>query len=71
MDSFFKMEAIRGVVSALRNTCSVSVAIKKGKQQSTFAVSKWNSQRGYQVHRWNQTAWSWLEGLVYSLKRKA
>lgn len=65
MDSFFRMEAIRGCQSALRSGASLQEAIKAGQKESRAAVKIWNARREYQVHRWEETAFDYLERLVY------
>ena len=64
MDSFFRLEGIRGIMSALRNGDSLHNAIETGKSRSMEAVQKWNSGREYQVHRWVETAWDYLD-MIY------
>lgn len=70
MDSFFRMEAIRGCTSALSKGESIEDAIVAGKEASTDAVRIWNSRREYQVRRWDGTSHSWLENLVYRMCRE-
>ena len=69
MDSFFRMEAIRGCLSALRSGNSLTKAIEDGKAVSEISVQIWNKRREWQVHRWPKTAHPYLEMLVYRLRK--
>ncbi len=69
MDSFFKMQALRGLQGGLRKGMSLSRSLDLGKEESKRAVEIWNSQREYQVHRCEQTAWSYLENFVLRFKK--
>lgn len=53
MDSFFKMEAIRGFLNGLRSDGSLADAVKAGNEAADYAVEKWNQSRkkDYTVHR--------------------
>lgn len=64
MDTFFRMEAIRGCMSALRLGKPLQEAVDDGKKTSEIAVKKWNDRREYQVHRWHETAHEYLDTLI-------
>lgn len=64
MDTFFRMEGVRGMIRCLRNGLSLRKALDHGKVASEIAVRLWNSNREYQVHRWDQTCHDYLETLV-------
>lgn len=64
MDSFFRMEGVRGVMTALRAGKTVDYAIQFGKDVSTLAVKIWNGRREYQVRRWEETGHSFIERTV-------
>ena len=64
MDTFFKMEAIRGTQNALRNGVSIKEAVKQGKTTSEIAIELWNTKREWQIHRWKGECHSYLERLV-------
>jgi len=61
MDLFFKMEGIRGIMTALRCGKTLSEAIEFGKNVSTNAVRTWNSKHEYQTSRWEKTAHNYIE----------
>lgn len=67
MDTFFKLEGIRGMQTSLRNGDSISKALEVGKTTSEIAVKIWNRHREYQVHRCQETCHSFLERLVVFL----
>lgn len=71
MDTFFRMEAIRGTQGALERGDSIAEAIGEGKAVSSIAVRLWNAKREWQVHRWEETAHGWLEMLVHRLKKES
>ena len=64
MDSFFKMEAIRGTITSLRAFKTLEESIAFGKSTSSFAVKTWNEKREYQVHRCEETAYAFLDSVV-------
>ena len=61
MDLFFKMEGVRGVLTALHSRKTLTYAIRFGKDTSAIAVQIWNKHREYQVHRWERTAWDFID----------
>lgn len=61
MDTFFRMEGLRGMMTALRGNNSLRVALEEGKTVSEISVSIWNGKREYQVHRWKETAHTYLQ----------
>jgi len=69
MDPFFRMEALDGVMEALRAGVDVNGAIAAGKQRSTVTVRLWNSCREYQVHRSAETVWRFTERTVAHCQR--
>ena len=64
MDSFFRMEAIRGTLGGLRRGLSLKKAVEEGKAVSEISVKIWNGKQGYQVHRWVKTAHTYLDRLM-------
>lgn len=64
MDTFFRMEALRGCMVALRKGKTIKQSIAEGKVVSEISVSIWNSKREYQVHRIKDTAATYLERTV-------
>ena len=67
MQSFFEMEAIRGIVGALRTKGStVSQASKDGKAVCEIAIQVWNKKREWQVHRSD----CWIEDFIAGTLRK-
>lgn len=68
MDYFFRMEAIRGVVNALRCGKTVEEAIQDGKAVSEIAIALWNKKREYQVHRWTNCCHDYIERLVWRIQ---
>ncbi len=64
MDSFFRLEGLRGIMSALRAGKSLEASLDAGKERSRIAVRKWNESREYQVHRHVDTACLYLVGVV-------
>lgn len=70
MDTFFRMEAIRGCLTALRNGKKLGAAVQEGKDVSSISVQIWNQKREYQVHRWEETTWSYLDRLVVKIRRQ-
>lgn len=67
MDTFFKMEAIRGVISELRQGKDIDTATATGKVLSEIAIRIWNGRREYQVRRWEQCCHDFIERLVWRL----
>ncbi len=63
MDSFFRMEGVRGVLSALGRKVSLKNAIQEGKAVSEVSVEIWNKRREWQVHRWTKTVHNYLDSL--------
>jgi hypothetical protein len=73
MDTFFRMEGVAGILSAVRRGKSIREGLEEGKQDSRRAVLIWNERRGkkdYQTHRWEQTAFDYLDSLVTRLLRQ-
>lgn len=70
MDSFFRMEAIRGCMTALRLSKSVEEAVLDGYAVSEIAVQIWNTRRkkDYQTQRWEKTAHDYLDSLIRLFK---
>ncbi len=64
MDTFFQLEGLRGVITALRQGKTLSYAIQFGKGTSSAAVKIWNDRREYQVHRCEETAHDFIENTV-------
>lgn len=71
MDSFFKMESVRGCLNALRAGETLSESISQGKTVSEIAIKIWNGRREWQVHRWEKCAHHYLDSLIVRLKRQA
>lgn len=72
MDTFFRMEALRGCIGALRRDKTLAEAVEEGKTVAVIAVQIWNRRREYQVHRCEDTADDYLDSVVrsfYSCKR--
>lgn len=69
MDTFFRMEAIRGCMGALREGKSLGDAIAEGKAVSEIAVKIWNKKREWQVHHHTETAFSFLSRLMHRLRK--
>ena len=69
MDTFFRMEALRGTMSALRSGKSIPKAIEDGKAVSEISVRIWNGRREWQVRRWVETAHAYLERTVRKCRR--
>jgi hypothetical protein len=63
MDYFFKAEAVRGTLTALRNGKSMEEAIQDGKAVGEIAIDIWNKKREWQVRRWN----GWIEDYLRRL----
>lgn len=70
VDTFFKMEAIRGCLTALRNLKNLSEAVEEGKAVSSIAVQLWNQKREFQVRRWEETSHAFLIQLVSRLQKE-
>jgi hypothetical protein len=60
MDTFFKMEAIRGVLGALRHGDTLEKARQDGKVVCEIAIQLWNTKREWQVRRSN----CWIEDFI-------
>lgn len=69
MDTFFRMEALRGMMNALRDGKSLNESVSDGKAVSEIAVKIWNTRREWQVHRYIKTAHSYLDRVVRSMKK--
>lgn len=68
MDSFFRMEGVRGTLGALGRGLSLCKSIDEGKVVSEISVGIWNKHREWQVHRWVKTSHSYLEQLERRIK---
>lgn len=68
MDSFFRMEAVRGTLGALGRGLSLKESIEEGKSVSEISVKIWNGKREYQVHRWIKTAHTYLDKLIKRIR---
>ena len=66
MDPFFRAEALRGLLSALRKRVPIVLAIEAGVAEAKAAIAIWNRRREYQVHRWD----GWVEGYLHSVIRR-
>lgn len=62
MDNFFKAEAIRGTLTAMRHGKEPLEAAKDGKAVAEISIQIWNDKREYQVQRWN----GWVEDFIQS-----
>lgn len=71
MDCFFRMEGVRGALSALGRKVSLPEAIKEGKMVSEIAVRIWNQRREWQVRRWDKTVHNYLDGLYRRIRASA
>ena len=71
MDCFFRMEGVRGALSALGRGASLQDAIQEGKVVSEIAVRIWNKKREWQVHRWDKTVYDYLDKLHKKVKISA
>lgn len=71
MDSFFRMEAVRGCMTALRLRKSVEDAVLDGYAVSEISVQIWNTRRkkDYQTQRWEKTAHDYLDSLIRLFKQ--
>jgi hypothetical protein len=70
MDLFFRMEAVRGVMTSLRGGKSLREAVADGKTASEVAVKIWNGRREWQVRRWEHCCHDYLDGLIRKLRRE-
>ncbi len=61
MDSFFRMEGLRGTMTALRDDKNLEEAFADGKAVSEIAIRIWNSRREGQVHRWEECVHNYLD----------
>lgn len=68
MDSFFRLEGVRGTLGALRRGIGLRRAIIDGKRVSEIAVKIWNGRREYQVHRWTKTVYHYLDVLERKIR---
>lgn len=68
MDLFFKMEGVRGTMSALENGKKLERAFEEGKLVSETAIRLWNRRREWQVHRWDKCVHSYLETLQRKIR---
>lgn len=64
MDTFFRTEAIRGCLGALRRGKNLEEAIQEGITVSEISVGIWNKKREWQVHRWEKTGEMYLRDLI-------
>lgn len=71
MDLFFRLEGLRGAMTALRLGDKLEQAIQAGKDVSSLAVLAWNNRREYQVHRWDKTAHDFIENTIRRLAKDA
>ena len=69
MDTFFRMEGLRGTIGALQRGKNLSDAFEEGKTVSEISVRIWNGKREYQVHRWDKTVYSYLESVKKRVKK--
>ena len=60
MDSFFRAEAVRGVLTALRSGKGLEDSVADGKALCEIAVQIWNTRREWQVHRSS----CWVEDFI-------
>ena len=67
MDMFFRCEALRGCIGALRTDKSLDEAVAEGKTVSEISIRIWNGKREYQVHRWDKCCHSYLDGMIARL----
>jgi hypothetical protein len=67
MDNFFRAEAIRGLLSALRKKSALPLAIAEGIVTCEDAIDIWNKRREWQVHR----SKCWIEDFIKEALRKA
>ena len=65
MDNFFKSEAIRGVIGALRRGNYVG-ARAEGKELAELAIQIWNGRREWQVHRSKH----WIDDFISDIWNK-
>lgn len=64
MDMFFRCEALRGCIGALRAGKPLDECVAEGKAVSEISVRIWNGKREYQVHRWDKCCHTFLDGIV-------
>lgn len=64
MDSFFKMEAVRMMLSTIRAGKPLVEVERYGKDAATIAVKLWNDRREYQVRRWEQCCDDFVDSLI-------
>ena len=57
MDPFFRAEALRGLLGALRKGGRPREALLEGAEAGKLAIRLWNRRGDYQVHRWD----GWVE----------
>lgn len=69
MDTFFRMESIRGMINALRNNKSLKDSLEDGVAVGVISIQLWNKRREWQVHRWEGTARSYLENLTHLIQQ--
>jgi len=70
MDSFFRLEGVRGTLGALGRGESLNKAIEDGKALSEIAIRIWNQRREWQVHRWDKCCHDYLDSIVRRIKCK-
>lgn len=70
MDPFFRCEAIRGMLGALRSGKETAEAIRDGVTVCEIAVRLWNTNREWQVHRSLTFAEDFLYGLIRVYMRR-
>lgn len=68
MDPFFRAEALRGTIAALRSGKTVEESIADGVAVCEIAVKLWNAQREWQVHRSNCFADTYVRGVITRFK---
>jgi hypothetical protein len=68
MDSFFRAEAIRGTLGALRRGTGLKDALIEGEDTAKVAIAIWNRKREYQVRRDDCWVGDYLRGVVIKVR---
>ena len=63
MGSFFRMEGLRGTMTALRLGKGIRASIEEGKVVSEISIRIWNQRREWQVHRWDKCCQAYLDSI--------
>lgn len=71
MDCFFRAEAIRGLLTALRHKKPMAAALADGQAVAEIAVQLWNGKREWQVHRSKCWIEDFLRERIRQARRKA